>query len=139
MCPNSDQRSAGRSLAIALALAVTFAGRQGALAQDDLTLPPRLTGEEQPPGDPADRAAETPAEIEEIVVVSDQNPWRLPDLGSSWRPPQGAEDDGRIAADLLPIWDPDTEEIPTENPFDVTDDFSRVGFIEVFRIRFGRR
>ena len=88
---------------------------------------------------PPNGAAEDPAALEEIVVISDQNPWRLPDLGSSWRPPSSDEDAGRISADLLPLWDPEAEEIPTQNPFAVTDDFSRVGFIEVFRIRFGRR
>ena len=87
-----------------------------------------------------DSAATSAGDLEEIVVVSDQNPWRLPDLGSSWRARQEEErDTGRISAELLPLWNPDVQEIPTRNPFDVTDDFRRVGFIEVFRIRFGGR
>ncbi len=114
-------------------------------AGTDLTLPPRITTEPVPLGDAASAIAAAQVtdndELEEIVVISDQNPWRLPDLGSSWRAKEAERDadSGRITADLLPLWNPDTEESPTRNPFAVTDDFTRVGFIEVFRIRFGGR
>lgn len=111
------------------------------LAQNDLTEPPRITEATQPLPPPAPPQANDPeAEVEEIVVISDQNPWRLPDLGSAWRAQQEEQQDtGRISVDLLPIWDPDAEEIPTRNPFAVTDSIRRVGFIEVFRVRFGGR
>ncbi|HMB72053.1 MAG TPA: hypothetical protein VKQ06_00665 [Gammaproteobacteria bacterium] len=128
-----------RGFAATLVLAAAFNGTLDSFAQDDLTVPPRLSEATQPPGPPPEQAAEN-EEIEEIVVVSDQNPWRLPDLGSNWRARNSdADDDGRISADLLPLWNPETEEIPTENPFAVADDFRRVGFIEVFRVRFGGR
>jgi hypothetical protein len=125
------------------------AADQAALPADpagaDLTLPPRITTEPGAPGDAASAIAAAQVtdsdELEEIVVISDQNPWRLPDLGSSWRSKEAEQDaaSGRITADLLPLWNPDAEESPTRNPFAVTDDFTRVGFIEVFRIRFGGR
>ena len=120
-----------------------------AAAQEDLTRPPRITAEPPAPqaaaavanDDDSPTSEATPAtEIEEIVVISDQNPWRLPDLGSAWRA-ENAEDQasGRIRAELFPLWNPETEEVSTRNPFAVTDDFSRVGFIELFRVRFGGR
>jgi len=139
MCPSFERITVKRGFAATLVLAAAFNGTLDSFAQDDLTVPPRLSEATQPPGPPPEQAAEN-EEIEEIVVVSDQNPWRLPDLGSNWRARNSdADDDGRISADLLPLWNPETEEIPTENPFAVADDFRRVGFIEVFRVRFGGR
>lgn len=137
------RRAALVACAVAFAAAAALlSGIEPARAQDDLTTPPRIsdsaeTGEDaratRPPPD-------TQPQIEEIVVISDTNPWRLPDLGSSWRAAQEAEpDSGRISADLLPLWDPESEELPTRNPFAVTDSIRRVGFIEVFRLRFGGR
>lgn len=110
-----------------------------AFAQEDLSLPPRV--DESTADIPAQASTdESQAPIEEIVVISDQNPWRLPDLGSAWRAAQEAEPDtGRISADLLPLWDPEAEQQPTRNPFAVTDGIRRVGFIEIFRVRFGDR
>ncbi len=111
-------------------------------AQEDLTLPPRISAEaasEAPPTDTPTNSDSSP--MEEIVVISDQNPWRLPDLGSAWRAREAAEqrDTGRISVDLAPLWDPDAEELPTHNPFAVTDGIRRVGFLEIFRVRFGGR
>jgi hypothetical protein len=128
-----------RWLAAALGLAGVLCGAAPGLAQDELTAPPRIPAATQPT--PAAPPTNTdPTALEEIVVISDQNPWRLPDLGSEWRARQVEEPDtGRIAADFLPLWDPETEELPTRNPFAVTDSIRRVGFIEVFRIRFGGR
>jgi len=115
-----------------------------ASAQEDLTLPPRIEAAAQTEGVPVDAAPSVAASaqdsIEEIVVVSEQNPWRLPDLGSSWRDPAADQPDtGRISADLLPLWDPEAQELPTRDPYALGDSFRRVGFIEVFRVRFGRR
>jgi len=114
-----------------------------AASQEDLTVPPRLDDAPNPPPLPAIRpeSSATPQDqLEEIVVTIDPNPWRLPDLGSSWRARQAEEEDsGRIHAELLPLWNPEAKETPTRNPFAVADDFTRVGFIEVFRVRFGRR
>ena len=136
-----------RAAATALGLAVALAWPPGIRGQDDLTRPPRLDEAPAPPQRTAAPAAPTAVEveaqaeeIEEILVVSDQNPWRLPDLGSSWRA-QHTEvaEQGRIRVEALPLWNPDTEEVPTSNPFAVADDIRRVGFIEVFRVRFGGR
>jgi hypothetical protein len=111
--------------------------------EEDLTLPPRLDDATNPQTAPENNRgarATPPEQLEEIVVTSDPNPWRLPDLGSSWRARQAEQSDaGRIRAELLPLWNPEVEEPPTRNPFAVTDDSARVGFIEVFRVRFGRR
>lgn len=161
MAPNFERRWRARAIvagcgAVAIILCMArAAGQADTAAEDpavspdpagaDLTLPPRITTE---PGPLRDAASEIAAaqvtddgELEEIVVISDQNPWRLPDLGSSWRAKEAERNaaSGRITADLLPLWNPDAEESPTRNPFAVTDDFTRVGFIEVFRIRFGGR
>ena len=158
MCPTSERVRHFRVVTAALTTAGLF-GCAAAFAQEDLSRPPRLSEDEttadepsvdelsaqqstgEPRTEPAAAAAQTDAaQLEEIVVVSDQNPWRLPDLGSSWRgQDDGPDDDGRISVELVPLWNPDAEEIPTDNPFSVGDDFGRVGFIEVFRVRFGRR
>ena len=136
MCRKSKfaSRRGVAGAAAALAAALLFAGQ--AAAQDDLTTPPRISeidADAQP-----DTASAT--ELEEIIVVSDQNPWRLPDLGSSWRAQQEEQTDtGRISADLLPLWDPEAQELPTRDPVAVTDGIRRVGFIEIFRVRFGGR
>lgn len=111
-------------------------------AQEDLTAPPRIVDETTPPSrapspPPPSRSTE---ELEEIIVISDQNPWRLPDLGSTWRDPLADQaDNGRIDADLLPIWNPAAEEIPTRDLYEPGENFRRSGFIEIFRVRFGRR
>ena len=130
------------ALVVASALATSM--RSG-LAQEDLARPPRIENGQEPdpvPQTPAEEAAERASNdvLEEIVVISEQNPWRLPDLGSSWRAVQEPDTDtGRIAADLLPIWDPEEYEIPTRDPFAVGDAFRRVGYIELFRVRFRGR
>jgi hypothetical protein len=129
-------------LAIAAAAAAIWPGIP-AQAQEDLALPPRIIEEEirQTPAPIEAPVQSDSSAMEEIVVISDQNPWRLPDLGSSWRAQQEElqQDAGRISVDLAPLWDPDAEELPTRNPFDVTDGIRRVGFLEIFRVRFGRR
>ncbi|MGD8322903.1 MAG: hypothetical protein PVF50_00960 [Gammaproteobacteria bacterium] len=132
-------RAPGFALAV-IAASMLVAPGQYTVAQGDLTAPPRISEQDvQTPPEPAPER-DAPSELEEIVVISDQNPWRLPDLGSAWRARQAEEQDtGRISAEVLPIWDPEAQEMPTRNPFSVTDDFRRVGFIEVFRVRFGRR
>jgi hypothetical protein len=103
----------------------------------DLTLPPRL---EESPGDV--HLAEPPDDrrraLEEVIATS-QSEWRLPDLGSAWRVRQGDErDTGRIDASLLPLYDPE-EERPNFDPLRINLQVQQVGFIELFRIRFGRR
>lgn len=108
-------------------------------AQDgDLTLPPRL---ETAPGEA--RLAAQPDErrdtLEEVVVLGEQR-WRLPDLGSEWRAEHAEEEDStpRIDAKFLPLYDPEND-TPTYDPFDVRREIRQVGFIELFRVRFGER
>lgn len=105
-----------------------------------LTLPPRLdeaaspkTRFEPPAGAARDEA------MEEVLVVR-ENRWRLPDLGSEWRASheEGALDTGRISADFMPLYDPEAE-LPFQDYFPLNQEMQRVGYIEVFRIRFGRR
>lgn len=138
-----SDRCLRRQASLAGIAAALLFGAQAA-AQEDLTLPPRIAAGTQAEGVPVVAAppvaARTDDSIEEIVVVSEQNPWRLPDLGSSWRDPsEDQPDTGRISADLLPLWDPEVQELPTRDPYALGDSFRRVGFIEVFRVRFGRR
>lgn len=109
-----------------------------ALGQDeDLTRPPRL---EEGPGDariepPAEERRES---LEEVIVVGREG-WRLPDLGSDWRAQREEETDtGRIEANFLPLYDPENPTSRSEL-FMANREMQRVGFIELFRIRFGGR
>ena len=76
--------------------------------------------------------------IEEIVVIGTSS--HLPDLGSRWRArQQAAEEDAKGNAHLtvLPLYDP---ERPTE--FDsllAPPEMQRMGYIDLFRVRFGHR
>ena len=75
--------------------------------------------------------------IEEIVVLGGN--WRLPDLGSAWRARQQAAElgDGPHVT-FLPLYDPDRP--PTyEQPFILNREMTRIGYIDLFRVRFGRR
>jgi hypothetical protein len=63
----------------------------------------------------------------------------LPDLGSEWRARQ--EDEratGRIEVSLLPIYDPEGLQ-PDFDPLRINREAQQVGFLELFRVRFGRR
>ena len=80
----------------------------------------------------------TTTTIEEIVVIGTSS--HLPDLGSRWRARQkAAEEDAKGNAHLtvLPLYDP-------ENPttFDsqlAPPEMQRMGYIDLFRVRFGHR
>lgn len=120
-------------------VALTSLGTRVHAQDGDLTLPPRLEDsapfaarlEPQPP----DRI-ET---LEEVLVVGDDE-WRLPDLGSTWRAEQAAEPaTARIEADMLPLYDPEDPTHERTDWFLVNEEIRRVGFIELFRIRFGER
>jgi len=108
-------------------------------AQDeDLTLPPRLDGEPF-----AARLAPQPKErdaaLEEVVVVG-ENEWRLPDLGSSWRLRQAdAKELSRIETSFLPLYDPEAEPEERNDFLSMSSELHRVGFINLFQIRFGGR
>jgi hypothetical protein len=99
---------------------------------------PSLGGAGRPPN--AARLAPLPDERdnepEEIIVIGQG--WRLPDLGSEWRARQKeAERSRRFSATALPLYDP-------ARPPQHTDAFTspeqrRHGYIDLFRLRFGRR
>jgi hypothetical protein len=133
---------------LASMLAVTAAAPPALLGQEDLTLPPRLDEDEGEPVRPSEMPQRARLEprtdgpreepIEEVLVVR-EDPWRLPDLGSEWRARQQDEvDTGRITAEFLPLYDPEDED-PFRGFFLLNREMQRVGFIEVFRIRFGDR
>ncbi|HVS22468.1 MAG TPA: hypothetical protein VMU03_01980 [Gammaproteobacteria bacterium] len=76
--------------------------------------------------------------IEEIVVLGGN--WRLPDLGSRWREKQrAAEEDakGRAHLTFVPLYDPERP-APTLNSLYIAPELARMGYIELFRVRFGR-
>ena len=122
------------------ALSLSLLGAAGlAAAQDDLTLPPRIL--DTPPSGarlaPPPERARDPA-IEEVLVVR-ENRWRLPDLGSEWRAQhEDLPEPGRITASFFPLFNPEAE-APMYNLFPVNRELMRPGFIEIFRVRFGRR
>jgi hypothetical protein len=74
---------------------------------------------------------------EEIVVIGQG--WRLPDLGSEWRARQKeAATSGRFAATALPLYDPGEPPLHSD-AFTAGGEERRHGYIELFRLRFGRR
>lgn len=118
-----------------------------AVAQEDLTLPPRILDPGRPSqarlADPPESASElqeaASEPLQEIVVTGNDNPWRLPDLGSEWRARQAEQEPtGRIRVDVFPLWNPEAER-PERDLLPLNSELRRVGFIEVFRVRFGRR
>jgi hypothetical protein len=73
---------------------------------------------------------------EEIIVIGQG--WRLPDLGSEWRARQKETDnEGRFSATALPLYDP--AEPPLHSEAFMSGEQRRHGYIELFRLRFGRR
>jgi hypothetical protein len=73
---------------------------------------------------------------EEIIVIGQG--WRLPDLGSEWRArQQEAARSGRFSATALPLYDP--SEPPQHTDAFTSREQRRHGYIELFRLRFGRR
>ena len=103
-----------------------------------VSLPP-IDGAQRPPN--AARLAPLPEDrkdgTEEIIVIGQG--WRLPDLGSEWRARQKeAESTGRFTATALPLYDP-SEPPLHDNALAMSAEGRRHGYIELFRLRFGRR
>ena len=74
---------------------------------------------------------------EEIIVIGQG--WRLPDLGSEWRArQQETANEGRFSATVLPLYDPAEPPLHSE-AFTTSAEERRHGYIELFRLRFGRR
>lgn len=111
--------------------------RQEQEQPQDLTLPPRLDdapGEARLAAQPEDRRDA----LEEVVVVAESE-WRLPDLGSAWRARQeDVKSNERIEVKFLPLYDPEQDR-PTYDPFFTSRELQQVGFVELFRLRFGDR
>lgn len=115
-----------------------------AIAQNDvpqpadtaLVLPPSVG---DGPGAPrlAEPEPDRAATMEEVVVIGESE-WRLPDLGSEWRQRQDDLRPGtdRIEVSFLPLYDPENAD-PTVDLFQRNSELHRVGFIELFRLRFG--
>jgi hypothetical protein len=89
----------------------------------------------------AARLASLPAERadapDEIVVIGEG--WRLPDLGSEWRARQREQAlRARFNATALPLYDPNDPPYRSERSLSSPEE-RRHGYIELFRLRFGRR
>lgn len=148
----------GASVSVALALAMAAAWPLAAQNTDPLRAPRILNRPEaaQPPPQPtfdpselrvslgqrppnAARLAPLPSERnepEEIIVIGQG--WRLPDLGSEWRARQREADrEARMNATFLPLYDPNKP--PLHSDVFSTPEQRRHGYIELFRLRFGRR
>jgi hypothetical protein len=119
--------------------AATAPVRQPAIEPEALRVSlPSLGGGQRPPN--AARLAPLPGERgdepEEIIVIGQG--WRLPDLGSEWRERQKeAAREGRFNATLLPLYDPGKP--PLHSDIFSSPEQRRHGYIELFRLRFGRR
>jgi hypothetical protein len=111
----------------------------GDAAAPPATAPLPATGMRVRPPNAA-RLAPLPEErgdIEEIVIIGQG--WRLPDLGSEWRArQQEAAKSGRFSATALPLYDP-ARPPPRIESFALSPEQRRHGYIEIFRLRFGRR
>ena len=156
----------GTDRRIALLLAAIGAAPAWRLAAQNAE-PPRAPRILDAPAPPAPRAAVEPADLrvslptigaaqrppnaarlaplpedrndgtEEIVVIGQG--WRLPDLGSEWRARQKeAAISGRFAATALPLYDPAKPPLHSD-AFTASPEERRHGYIEIFRLRFGRR
>ena len=74
---------------------------------------------------------------EEIIVIGQG--WRLPDLGSDWRARQKeTANEGRFSATAMPLYDPAEPPLHSD-AFTTSAEERRHGYIELFRLRFGRR
>ncbi len=101
--------------------------------------PPPILGSPRPPNAatlaplPEDRADKP----DEIIVIGQG--WRLPDLGSDWRKKQEeAEDSGNSHVTFMPLYDPNRPPQRSE-PLLAPAEWQRHGYIELFRMRFGKR
>jgi len=131
-----------------------------AAAQDDVPRAPRLVAEPAAAGAATAPAAapataslgalrppnaatlaplpEQRSEATEEIIVIGQG-WRLPDLGSVWRERQAeAERSGRFHATLLPLYDPARPPLRNDTLLQ-NREARRHGYIELFRLGFGRR
>jgi hypothetical protein len=115
--------AAGLSTTITPAIKASAQGAPAVVGKTKIT----VTGYYRtPPGDAP----------EEIIVIGG---WRLPDLGSGWREKQEEQmRSGRARATLLPLYDP-TKPPARSDGLWLSREAQRVGYIEVFRFRFGRR
>jgi len=101
--------------------------------------PPPILGSVRPPNAATlaplpEARADTP---DEIIVIGQG--WRLPDLGSEWRKKQDeAEDTGRFHVTYMPLYDPSRPPQRSE-PLLAPAEWQRHGYIELFRMRFGKR
>jgi hypothetical protein len=102
-------------------------------------MPPPILGALRPPNAatlaplPEDRSDKP----DEIIVIGQG--WRLPDLGSDWRKKQEeADDSGRVHVTLMPLYDPNRPPQRSE-PLSAPAEWQRHGYIELFRMRFGKR
>ncbi len=101
--------------------------------------PPPILGSLRPPN--AATLAPLPEERadkpDEIIVIGQG--WRLPDLGSDWRKKQEeAEDSGNSHVTFMPLYDPNRPPQRSE-PLLAPAEWQRHGYIELFRMRFGKR
>lgn len=118
-----------------LSITVVVALGAKAWAQISAPPPPRILDEE--PGEAI--LAELPEDRQEVleeVVVIGEAPWRLPDLGTVWRAENPEPRESRLAVRFLPLYDPELED-RSSDIFVINKQQERLGYLELFRIRFG--
>ncbi len=74
--------------------------------------------------------------IEEIVVIGKKK-WQLPNLGASLDTDPVVQKPGRIDWQFLHKYDPE-QAYPYFDQIQLDEEIRRTGFIELFRVRFGR-
>ncbi len=84
----------------------------------------------------ADAGGDQPDVIEEIVVIGREK-WQLPHLGSSLGTDPVVHKPSRIDWEFLPVYDPEQSYLDFDL-FQYNEEIRRAGFIELFRVRFGR-
>ena len=137
---NAEPPRAPRILDVPQASALEAAPPTAAVPPRELRVSlPSSGAEGRPPN--AARLAPLPEDrddgTEEIIVIGQG--WRLPDLGSEWRARQKeAATSGRFVATALPLYDPAEPPLHSD-AFTAGGEERRHGYIEIFRLRFGRR
>ncbi len=122
---------------LSLCLLVSLAGATH--GQVVAPLPPRILDDEPGAASLAELPEDRVTVLEEIVVIAEINKdvWRLPDLGATWRLENETPRKSRLAVRYLPLYDPAlADRLP--DLFLLNKQEERAGYLELFRIRFGR-
>lgn len=115
------------------------ASAQNEAPEEDLTLPPQISGEISPGDAQLEPPPEDREDVLEAVVTGGQTDFRLPDLGTSLRSDDDRRDPNqRFDTTFLYLYDPDNMD-PAEEAFPSLEEQLGVGMLRIFEVRFRGR